>query len=285
MTEHSERKGGGPEDAGRKPAMQRITRKPAARAVLVILLLLAGLPTTGLGCEIRVRVPEGNSYVPFSFQDSSGNWRGLSIELIEALLQEAGCTPVYKAMPFARGLYSLRRGEIDMMPNLSITGERKGFINFIGPQLDETVLLVTRKAAAYSIASLDDLKKLPLAIGVDRGKVYGKAFEERRAADPAFRARLEEVNEVDLNEKKLAMGRISGFLGYGYNVMHQMKTNPLYKDFAIHPYVIHSDWIYFGFSKKSISPEMLAKMQKAYDMTTRKGTFAAIRAKYGDVLH
>ncbi len=260
--------------------MPCISGRSTRRLFLLLALLLLTLADTCLSCEIRVRVPEDNSYAPFFVQDASGKWSGLSIELTEALLQEADCTPIYKAMPFARALYYLQQGKIDMMSLMTITEERKDFMHFVGPELDETVLLVTRKDAAYHIVSLNDLKKLPLAIGVERGKVYGKAFEKKRATDSGFRARLEEVKEVDSNEKKLALGRISGFLGYGYNVMFQVQTNPLYKDFAIHPFVIHQDWVYFGFSKKSMPPELLERMQKALERATKKGLFDAIRKRY-----
>jgi polar amino acid transport system substrate-binding protein len=265
-----------------RPALNRRSWQPIAAGILslVLAVLLAGWAEIGRCCEIRVRVPEGNSYVPFTIQDESGKWSGLSIELTEALFQEAGCTAVYKALPFARGLYCLQIGEIDMMPNMTITGERKAFMHFIGPQVDETVFLVTRKSDRYDIASIDDLKNLPHAVGVDRGKVYGPEFERKRAVDPLFRSRMDEVNDVDINERKLAMGRISGFLGYDYNVMYQMKTNPLYNDFTIHPFVVHRDWVYFGFSKKSVSPELLARLQEAYDRATRQGVFEAIRRKY-----
>jgi polar amino acid transport system substrate-binding protein len=260
--------------------MRHTPRKYAGTFVLLLILQLLGSTTIGRCCEIRVRVPEGNSYAPFAVQDSSGKWSGLGIELTEALLAEAGCTPLYEALPFARAIYYLQRGDIDMMPNLSITEERKAFMHFIGPQLDETVLFVTKKNAPYAIRSIEDFKKLPLALGIERGKVYGSAFEEKRASDPVFRSKLEEVDEVNLNEKKLAIGRLSGFLGYAYNIMYQMKTNPLYKDFTIHPFVVHKSWVYFGLSKKTVSPELLEKLQKAYERVLKKGLFESIRKRY-----
>ena len=241
------------------------------KLLLLMPLLFLMLAGTGLTCEIRIRVPEGNTYVPFYIQDAAGTWGGLSIEMNEALLKEAGCTPVYLSLPFARALQYLQSGEIDMMPNMSITEDRKAFLHFIGPELDETVLLVTRKDTRYEINAIEDLMKLPMLIGVERGKVYGREFETRRADDPVFRSRLEEVNEVNLNERKLAMGHISGFLGFGYNVMHQMRTNPLYKDFVIHPFVINKDWVYFGLSKKSVSPDLLEKTAERLRSGDRKG--------------
>lgn len=247
--------------------------------LLLIIQLLAAVEI-GLGCEIRIRVPESNAYAPTFIQDESGRWGGLSVELAQALLDEIGCTPVYIPLPFSRGIYSLKTGEIDMMLNMSITEERRSFVTFIGPQLDETVLFVTRKDTPFSIVALDDLKNLPASIGIERGKVYGAEFERKRQSDPVFRGRLEEVDEVDLNARKLALRRISGFLGYSYNVMYHIRTDPLYRDFVILPYTVNQDWVYFGVSKKSVPPELLDRIRGAYVRAKARGSFEAIRKKY-----
>ncbi|MBM9530200.1 transporter substrate-binding domain-containing protein [Desulfoprunum benzoelyticum] len=248
--------------------------------LLLLIIQTLALVETGLGCEIRVRVPENNAYAPFYMQDDSGRWSGLSIDLAQALLDEAGCTPVYVPLPFSRGIYSLKTGGIDVMLNLSITEERRSFLTFIGPQLDDTVLFVTRKDTPFPIVSLDDLKKLPAAVGIERGKLYGVEFERLRQSDPDFRNKLEEVNEIDLNARKLALGRISGFISYSYNVTHLLRTNPLYRDFRIHPFIVSRDWVYVGVSKKAVPPGLENRIRDAYDRATAKGSFEAIRKKY-----
>lgn len=247
-------------------------------ALSICLMTLFAL-TTGYAEEMTIRVNESD-YPPFFIKSENRKWSGLSIELVESLLHEAGFTVNYKPLPFARGLQYIQYGEIDAMLNMSITDERKKFIYFIGPQLDETVLLVVKKDSNFKITSIDDLKKLPENIGIDRGRVYGQAFEEKRAIDEELRNRLEEVTDTNINEKKLEADRISGFLGYEYNILYQMKINPLYKDFSVHPFVVNQDWVYYGFSKKSVSPGHLKKIQEAYDRAKAKGIFEAIKKKY-----
>lgn len=251
--------------------------KRLALLVVGFIFLYGG---TGSCNEITIRVPDRNTYHPFFIQSQNGKWGGLSIELAEALLQESGHTPVYEPRPFIRGLKSVQQGKIDMMLNMTITEERRQFMHFIGPQLDESVFLVVLKDSNFLITSLDDLKKLPQPIGVERGKVYAKDFEKKRAEDEAFKNHLDEVTEIDKNESKLAAGRISGFLGFGYNVFYQIKTNPLYKDFTVHPFTISQDWVYFGFSKKSVSKERLREFQEAYDRANKKRVFEKIRKRY-----
>lgn len=230
--------------------------------------------------EITIRVPEGNEYAPFFYQDSSGKWQGLSIELAEALLEETGHTPRYIKMPFSRGLQCTQNGCIDLVLNITITEARKKFLHFIGPQLDETIHLVIKKESKFSITSLDDLKKLPHPIGIERKKFYSKKFDKKRKTDTNFENILDTVNEVDLNEKKLEAGRISGFLGFGYNVFYQIKNNPLYRNFTIHPFIIKQDYVYFGFSKKNFTQKQLDIFREGYVRAAHKGTFEKIKNKY-----
>lgn len=257
-----------------------ILGKEMIRHTFLVVGIIFLYGNTGVCAEITIRVPDNNTYHPFFIQSQDGKWGGLSIELVEALLQESGHTPVYMPRPFIRGLKSVQQGKIDMMLNMTITDERKQFMHFIGPQLDETVFLVIQKKSNFPITSLDDLKKLPKPIGVERGKVYARDFEKKRAEDETFKNQLDEVTEIDRNEEKLAAGRISGFLGYGYNVFYQIKTNPLYKEFTVHPFTVSQDWVYFGFSKKSVSKERLHEFQQAYDRTSQKGVFEKIKKRY-----
>lgn len=230
-------------------------------------------------CELSNGVPDGTTYPPFIMKDENGKMTGLSIELTEALLREAGCSPVYTPLPFARILKHLENGKLDIGMNLSITEERKSYIKFIGPMLDETMVLVVLKGSTFDIHSLDDLKKLPKPVGIERGKVYGKAFEGKRAKDLAFRNKLEEVSEF-INHNKLNAGRISCFIEYDYYIYYKMKTDPLYKNFTIHPFIINRDWVYWGFSKQSVSDETYRRLQAAYLSAKKKGLFEAIRLRY-----
>ena len=247
-------------------------------AVIAIMLVFCTV-SIGFACELTVRVTE-QSYPPFFMKDKSGKWSGLSIELVEALLQEAGCKATYKPLPFKRALMYLKQGKTDMMLNLTATEERKFFIHFIGPQLDETVILVVRKDSNFSLAGLDDIKKLSKPVGVESGKLYGMAFEEKRATDEAFGKNIDIVNDLATNERKLEKNHLSGFLGYGYNVFYRFKTEPLYQNFTVHPLKIHQDWVHFGFSQKSVSADMLQQLQEAYDRAKQKGVFDKIKQAY-----
>ncbi len=246
---------------------------------IIAILFVSWAVNAASACELTVRVNE-TPYPPFFMEGENGKQTGLSIELAEALLQEAGCKPLYKPLPWKRALTYLQTGDVQVMLNMTPTEERKTFTNFIGPQLDESVVLVIRKDSNFNITSLDDFKKLPKTVGIELGRVYGDEFEQKRATDEAFAQQIEIATTMESNEKKLNTGRISGFLGYGYNIHYRIKTDPLYADFAVCPLIIRQDWVYFGFSKKGVSADMLQRLQKAYDSAEDKGVFEKIRQKY-----
>jgi len=233
-----------------------------------------------MSCELAVRVPGAGEYPPFFTRDKNGDWAGLSIELTEALLNEADCIPKYKPLPFKRGLSYMKQGKIDMMLNLSITPERGEYINFIGPQLDETVVMVVLKEDMTPLSNLDEVVNLPKPVGIEIGKFYGKDFHEKFDMNKVFASKIVTAADINLNENMLLAGRLYAFLGYGYHVYHRFITDPRYEKFAIHPFVVNQDWVYFGFSKKSVPWYQLEKIEAAFESAEKKGVFQIIRKKY-----
>lgn len=248
--------------------------------LISVFLIVFITASAASGRDISLRVPTGNTYPPFFMQDNEGIWGGISIELAHELLDEAGMKPSYKPLPFPRALKYLEEGKLDMMLNLTVTKEREEYIHFIGPQLDETVVLVVKKDTKLPISCLDDFKNLPHPIGIERGKVYGPIFENKRKTDESFCRILDKVTDVSSNEKKLISDRLSGYLGYGYNTYYRLKNNPSYNQLKIHPFVINQSWVYFGFSKKSVSNETLTILKSAYKRASAKGRFERIRQRY-----
>ena len=244
---------------------------------LSVLLLCWMTQQAFADCTLRVRVSD---FQPQYYQDADGTWHGMSIEFAEVLLGEAGCTPIYLKRPWERSFELLKSGDLDLMLNLSITPEREQFLHFIGPQRDESIMLVVKRNTDYQIHSLDDLKKLPRGIGFESGSFYGDAFTAKFNSDPAFAAKFEAVPRAEQNIHKLRSNRISAFLGDAYSVTYRIRKDKLYQDAKLLPYPINQDWVYFGFSKQSVSAELLARLQRAFDQAQAEGRFERILQRY-----
>ena len=228
-------------------------------------------------CRLRVRVAHS---IPQYSQDTNGNWQGLGIELIEVLLNEANCTPDYVVYPWKRSLTQLQEGKVDMMVNLSITAERKEYLWFIGPQRDETIVLVVSKNSDFKIDSLDDFKALNNKIGVENGAFYGDEFDHKYKTDAAFAHLIVQAVNTDMLINMLKVNRIIGFFEDRYSSAYKMKTLAQYKDVKTHSFLVNQGFVYFGFSKKSVSPKLLARLQKAYESANAAGKFDAVIERY-----
>jgi polar amino acid transport system substrate-binding protein len=242
---------------------------------LVILFVLTSQAFSE--CRLRVRVAHS---IPQYSQDINGNWQGLGIELIEVLLNEAKCKPDYVVYPWKRSLTQLREGKVDMMVNLSITSERKEYLWFIGPQRDETIVLMVNKNSDFKIDSLDDIKALNKKIGVENGAFYGEEFDNKYKTDPAFASLIVQAVNTDMLINMLEVNRIIGFFEDRYSSAYKMKTLAQYKDVKTHSFLVNQGLVYFGFSKKSVSVKLLARLQKAYERASAAGRFEAVIEGY-----
>jgi len=228
-------------------------------------------------CTLLVRVTD---YIPQYYQDDSGKWKGISIELLEALLNEANCKPIYKKTPWKRALSQLKYGKLDMMLNLSMTDERKEFLYFIGPQRDESIVLIVRDDFDFKINTFDDFKKLPKKIGIDNGAYYGKSFDSKYKNDPVFALKFHKIINTDQHILMLNLRRTNGFFGDSYNMAYKIKTQEIAKKLKIYPFIVNQESVYFGLSKKSVSKELQDKLQIAYEAVKLRGGFEEILARY-----
>ena len=204
----------------------------------------------------------------------------MAVELGTALAKESGCQIIYKSMKWSTAVRSLEKGGLDLLLNLSYTEEREKFASFIGPARDESMVIAVLENSNYIINSLDDIKKLPMQIGIMKGASYGTAFDSKLKTDRVFAKNIMPVNNLIQNIKKLKRNRLSGFIMDHYDLAYKVKNEPLYQGLKIHSFFVNQNEVFFGFSKKSVSPEMLAILQRAYIRVRAKGIFKKIVMKY-----
>jgi polar amino acid transport system substrate-binding protein len=247
------------------------------RNFIALFFLVSNSLVNAETCVLKVRV---TNIPPLFSQNKTGEWTGLTVDLAKVLLNEAGCKGDFKDISWKRSLIQMRTGHLDMMMNLSMTEERKEFIHFIGPQIDETVQLILKEEIDIDIQSLDDFKKLPGKIGYQRGTFVGKAFEEKLRTDQTFKNKFDILYSDELNLRKLKGGRIIGIIGQNYGGVSAKREFQKGKGYKIHPFIIFQNWVYFGFSKKSVSKEKLDRLEKAYQTAKTKGNFQRVIDSY-----
>ncbi|XPV76602.1 MAG: substrate-binding periplasmic protein [Desulfovibrio sp.] len=219
-------------------------------------------------------------FPPQYYQGEDGKWHGMVIDFTNALFQKAGCTPEYLDIPWRRALAMLDAGSLDLMVNLSITSDRSEYINFVGPVRYEKMVLITRKDSEIIVEQLADLIKFPKAVGYINGNYYGEEFKELLQNDQEFDNMLEGTTDTYQNYKKIQAGHISALITERYNYYQAARTLPFAQGLKENGFVVNSGPIYFGFSKRAVGPELLAKLNQAFQELKAEGVFEGILRKY-----
>ncbi|MGL1893476.1 MAG: transporter substrate-binding domain-containing protein [Spirochaetaceae bacterium] len=219
------------------------------------------------------------NYPPHYYFENN-RWQGLSIELINALLLEAGYTYKHVNLPFTRSLVQLKHGDLDIMTNLSLKEERNEYIYFIGPQMYETMSLFFPEESDYIINSLNDIKKLPGNIGIHLGYFYGNEFDKKYKTDKDFADKfttLPNNNEFNSLVKKK---RLIGYIGERYDFYYNSRVDESYRDLKEHTFVIHNNPVYFGFSKKTFTLDEINHLNEVFESDKVKNKIKVILNKY-----
>ncbi len=253
------------------------------RYIIIFTVFLLTITTNFVSAEpiIKVRVAD---WPPQYFQDKNENWIGADVELIHAIIKEAGFKVEYQNLPWARGVLYLKNGKIDAIPNFSITDERKEYAKWIGPYRHVTINLIVKKGVALKISSLNDMIKVSNVKGVRFGHqhkaFFSKDYNDRLKHDPVFKRCFEIIPNQENNLKKLRAGRILGFFGARGAIDYRIKNDPKYSAIEIHPYVLDSSPAYIGISKKT-DRKIYDRLESAYKKTEKNGTLGKIRDKWG----
>jgi len=143
------------------------------RFFLFCLLLSAALPALAGGW----RVVGDEQFTPYSFQyGEDPQPRGLDVEVVQAVLREAGIEYQLRLYPWARVKQMLALGDAEMAFQFTGTPERKAQYELVGPlRSGATVFMTTRMLPLDDWRRLDDLR--PYVVGQVSGYAYEAAFD------------------------------------------------------------------------------------------------------------
>ena len=114
-----------------------------------------------------VRVVINDAYAPLTFFDASGNFRGVTADLLDLIRLRTGLRfQVSHAPNMTDMMNRLTQGQADLIGAMIPSDERESRFNFSRPYMDNAFVLVTRKETS-SPANLDQLdgKRIALTLG------------------------------------------------------------------------------------------------------------------------
>ena len=114
-----------------------------------------------------VRVVVNEAYAPLTFFDSDGNFRGVTADLLELIRLRTGLRfDIHRSRSDGEMIQQIMSNQADLIGALLPSAQRESKLNFTRPYLQNSFVLLTRKAAD-SPTNLDQLqdKRLTIAQG------------------------------------------------------------------------------------------------------------------------
>lgn len=129
------------------------------------------------------------SFAPFEFFSQTGRYTGMAADYMAIIEQRLGIRlePVL-GLTWTEATARAQKGEIDILPCVGITQERRQFFNYTAPYLQFVRVIVTRKDTT-AITHLKDLEKVPF--GVQANSSHEGFIKEHTAYTPLLFDTLE----------------------------------------------------------------------------------------------
>ncbi|HEM4065541.1 TPA: ABC transporter substrate-binding protein/permease [Streptococcus suis] len=211
-----------------------------------------------------------SSFAPFEYQDESGNYVGIDMELIKAIAKQQGFTITIQNPGFDAALNAVQAGQADaVIAGMSITDARKEIFDFSDAYYSSNILLAVKNGS--DVTSYEDLK----------GKTVGA---KNGTASYAF---------LDTNKDKYgytlkAFDEASGM----YDSLNSGSIDALMDDEAVLLYAIQQGRDFatpipgeksgeYGFAvKKGANPELIEMFNNGLAALVESGKYDEILNKY-----
>jgi polar amino acid transport system substrate-binding protein len=237
---------------------ERLSRR-AATIGLVATGVLTLLPALRAHAQCMLTVG-WEPYAPYSFVDTAGTVTGIDIEMVRAIATEIGCGVRFRELPWARILLEVENGMIDAATSTSFTPERADWGLFSVPYRRAEMALFVRQndSARYPLGSLSDILDSGLRLGYIVGYFYGEEFE-RLQRHPRFAELADGTTTYADNIRKLLNRRIDVYLVEDVGVMAaEVAALGFAGEVERHPMSLPGDDLHLLFSRRTISPDLVA---------------------------
>jgi polar amino acid transport system substrate-binding protein len=233
--------------------------------ILIVLAAFSGPAMAELAAtDLRYFTEE---YPPYNFQEE-GEMQGISVDLLRLIWEEmAVAEQPIRVVPWARGYRNVQERPGTVLFAMGRTEEREEMFQWVCPITVNRQVLIARADRDIRIDSLEDAKKY--RIGTILEDVADNLLNE------AGFENLQQVNNFDLNVRKLDAGRID-LMAYGDTSFRKQVEKP--EDYQM-IYVLRELPACFAFHRDT--PEsLISNFQEAMDAIVARGDHAELVERY-----
>lgn len=221
---------------------------------------------------------------PFQFRNENNQPAGMDIELLQAILEQAGIEAKYLLYPWKRALHQLKSGRVDLVMGAGKTAERQQYAYYSKEvfQLGYNALFMHKKHTGSGyIESLSELTQTSFKIGFELGTSYSDEFDSL-SKNNSFVKNLFSVEDETEAVKLTLAGRLDGFLSNELvaNQILALVDDSEEIELLFRLYAEEQAKSFLIFSKASVEPETVQRIDDAMKELYEKNGFAAIYERY-----
>lgn len=129
--------------------------------------------------SVTYRIATDTTFAPFEFEDESGNFVGIDMDLLKAISEDQGFDYELQILGFNAAVQALEAGQADgVIAGMSITDERKEKFDFSDPYFDSGVIMGIAKDNE-EIKGYEDLKGKQVAVKIGtEGYTFAESIKD-----------------------------------------------------------------------------------------------------------
>lgn len=248
-----------------------------ASLLIYMLLLSKTAGAEASDCQLSVRVESEQQSTVAGSHNATLTSRQ-SYALLDALVAKVSCQLKPLALPAGRAIKMLEDGSLSVMVGMSETTERSQFSFFVGPHHIERMMVVGRAQLQHKVTDLYQLLNSPGLISVTEGAYYGPQWHKVLLHNPALQNRLFYASG---NQQKLAMLASDRVVASFEDelIIDEMLQQAELSQRYVKLFVLHENPVYFAFSRRAISPELLQQLQYHWQQMLQSGEVDKVRQR------
>jgi polar amino acid transport system substrate-binding protein len=215
------------------------------------------------------------NYPPYNYEEN-GKLTGIGVETLKLVWEELGVNQKeISLVPWARGYKTLQEAKDTVLFSTTRVPEREDLFKWACPiHKGSRDVLLGKKGMNYNIDEVTDLNDYKV------GTIREDISEQRLLDKGVDRGAIDSVAKLDLNFKKLDMGRID-FFAYGENsLMDHMEKSGINKDdYEIYFILDKARPLCYAFNKNA-DEEIVQKFQDALSKVVNGDEYKKIQEKF-----
>ncbi|WP_428035943.1 substrate-binding periplasmic protein [Amphritea sp.] len=256
--------------------INRAVSKTVLIRALLLVLVTPFASTASAACQKTFSVG-WLEWKPYQVSEA-GRVTGMDIELLDTIMNKAGCTYQLKNVPWERSMRYVRTGDLDMALGTSKTDERSKWAYFSEAYRREIMAIFIRSNEYQKWSKAQDfeqLARLKPRVMVLHGAYYGSTWSKIK--DRFF---VHPLNRYEPLIKMLGVQRTDVVLTDLYNGKVLAKELGLENELTTLDWNASDDDIHLMLSKKTVSPSDVEIINRAILELRQSGQLEAIIQRY-----